>query len=148
MQSQTRAAGRPPVWVIVPTYNERENLEPLVEAVRSASSTASHPTTRCWSSTTPPRTARASSPIGSPTRSRTCASCTARASRGSGPPTWPASGRALAGGADLVFEMDADFSHDPSYLAPMIEAAAGADLVLGSRYVEGGAVRNWGRCGG
>jgi dolichol-phosphate mannosyltransferase len=40
--------------------------------------------------------------------------------------------------------MDADFSHDPSYLGPMLEAAREADLVLGSRYVKGGGVRNWG----
>ena len=52
---------------------------------------------------------------------------------------------ALRGGAELVLEMDADFSHDPAYLPRMIEAARDADLVLGSRYVPGGGVRNWGR---
>jgi dolichol-phosphate mannosyltransferase len=51
---------------------------------------------------------------------------------------------ALAGGAELVFEMDADFSHDPRYLGPMLEAVEDADLVLGSRYVDGGGVRDWG----
>src|SRR5207248_6652991 len=52
--------------------------------------------------------------------------------------------RALAGGAELVFEMDSDFSHDPRYLGELLEAAADADLVLGSRYVDGGGVRDWG----
>ena len=52
---------------------------------------------------------------------------------------------ALLAGAELILEMDADFSHDPSYLPRMIEAAAEADLVLGSRYVPGGGTRNWGR---
>ena len=52
--------------------------------------------------------------------------------------------QALAGGAELVFEMDADFSHDPRYLGPMLQAAEDADLVLGSRYVDGGGVRDWG----
>jgi dolichol-phosphate mannosyltransferase len=52
--------------------------------------------------------------------------------------------RALSGGAEFVFEMDADFSHDPRYLRGLLEAAQSADLVLGSRYVEGGGVRNWG----
>jgi dolichol-phosphate mannosyltransferase len=52
--------------------------------------------------------------------------------------------RALAGGAELVFEMDADFSHDPRYLGHLLEVAGDADLVLGSRYVPGGGVRNWG----
>jgi dolichol-phosphate mannosyltransferase len=52
--------------------------------------------------------------------------------------------RALAGGAELVIEMDADSSHDPRYLGALIAAADDADLVLGSRYVAGGGVRDWG----
>jgi dolichol-phosphate mannosyltransferase len=51
---------------------------------------------------------------------------------------------ALAGGAELLVEMDADFSHDPAYLGSMLEAAGSAEVVLGSRYVPGGGVRNWG----
>ena len=51
---------------------------------------------------------------------------------------------ALAGGAELVLEMDADFSHDPADLPRLIAAADGADLVLGSRYVPGGGVSDWG----
>ncbi len=51
---------------------------------------------------------------------------------------------ALAGGAELVIEMDADFSHDPAYLGALLDAADSADLVLGSRYVPGGGVRDWG----
>jgi len=53
--------------------------------------------------------------------------------------------RALAEGAELVLEMDCDFSHDPADVPRLIEAAEnGADLVLGSRYVPGGGTRNWG----
>ncbi|HEY4347631.1 MAG TPA: polyprenol monophosphomannose synthase [Gaiellaceae bacterium] len=53
--------------------------------------------------------------------------------------------RALAGGAELVLEMDCDFSHDPAAVPQLIAAAeGGADLVLGSRYVPGGAIPNWG----
>jgi dolichol-phosphate mannosyltransferase len=52
--------------------------------------------------------------------------------------------RALAAGAELVCEMDADFSHDPVYLKDLVAAAQTADLVLGSRYVPGGGVRDWG----
>jgi dolichol-phosphate mannosyltransferase len=53
--------------------------------------------------------------------------------------------RALADGAELVLEMDCDFSHDPPDVPRLIAAAeAGADLVLGSRYVNGGGTRNWG----
>ncbi len=51
---------------------------------------------------------------------------------------------ALAADAELLLEMDADFSHDPRYLGPLIEAASSADVVLGSRYVPGGGVREWG----
>jgi dolichol-phosphate mannosyltransferase len=52
--------------------------------------------------------------------------------------------RALEGGAELVVQMDADFSHDPRYLPDLLAAATDADLVLGSRYVAGGGVRDWG----
>jgi dolichol-phosphate mannosyltransferase len=53
--------------------------------------------------------------------------------------------RALAEGAELVLEMDCDFSHDPTDVPRLIAAAErGADLVLGSRYVPGGSTRNWG----
>src|SRR5687768_12343866 len=52
---------------------------------------------------------------------------------------------ALAGGAELVLEMDCDFSHDPKDVPRLIAAAEqGADLVLGSRYVAGGRIPNWG----
>src|SRR5436309_1149777 len=53
--------------------------------------------------------------------------------------------RALADGAERVLEMDCDFSHDPADVPRLIDAVeGGADLALGSRYVKGGAVRNWG----
>jgi dolichol-phosphate mannosyltransferase len=52
--------------------------------------------------------------------------------------------RALADGAELVLEMDCDFSHDPRDVSRLIEAAGDADLVLGSRYVRGGSIPNWG----
>ena len=54
--------------------------------------------------------------------------------------------RALADGAELVLEMDCDFSHDPADVSRLIAAVEdGADLVLGSRYVEGGRIGVWGR---
>lgn len=53
--------------------------------------------------------------------------------------------RALAEGAEFIFEMDADFSHDPRYLPDLLRAAeGGADLVIGSRYVPGGGTTDWG----
>jgi dolichol-phosphate mannosyltransferase len=52
--------------------------------------------------------------------------------------------RALAEGAQLVLQMDADFSHDPASVPSLIAAAREADLVVGSRYVAGGGVADWG----
>jgi dolichol-phosphate mannosyltransferase len=51
---------------------------------------------------------------------------------------------ALAGGAELIVGMDSDFSHDPGHLPELLAAATGSDVVLGSRYVDGGGVENWG----
>jgi len=47
-------------------------------------------------------------------------------------------------GYDVFFTMDADFSHDPKYLPTMLELVRSNDVVIGSRYVEGGGTRNWG----
>jgi dolichol-phosphate mannosyltransferase len=54
--------------------------------------------------------------------------------------------RALADGAELVLEMDCDFSHDPADVPKLIAACEeGADLAIGSRYVQGGGTEDWGR---
>ena len=64
---------------------------------------------------------------------------------GLGPAYLAGFGRALADGAELVLEMDCDFSHDPNDVLRLIAAAeGGADLVLGSRYAHGGSIPNWG----
>ena len=52
--------------------------------------------------------------------------------------------QALAQGADLILTMDADFSHDPKYLPALLEGSRRYDLMIGSRYVPGGGVRDWG----
>jgi len=52
--------------------------------------------------------------------------------------------RALELGAELIVEIDCDFSHDPADVPRLLDAAGDADLVLGSRYVPGGSVENWG----
>jgi dolichol-phosphate mannosyltransferase len=51
--------------------------------------------------------------------------------------------QALAANAELIIEMDCDFSHDPADIPRLVAAAADADVVLGSRYVEGGRIENW-----
>jgi dolichol-phosphate mannosyltransferase len=133
-----------PVWVVVPTYNERENLGPLVDAVRAE-----------LSEVAPDHTILIvddSSPDGTGELADELAGADAHVQvlhrpekRGLGPAYVAGFQHALDAGAQLIVEMDADFSHDPSYLRPMLEAAREADLVVGSRYVEGGGVRNWGR---
>jgi dolichol-phosphate mannosyltransferase len=63
---------------------------------------------------------------------------------GLGPAYLAGFARALELGADFVFEMDCDFSHDPGDVPRLAAAAEDADLALGSRYVAGGGTRNWG----
>ena len=75
------------------------------------------------------------------TRSR-CS--TARGKEGLGPAYLAGFRRALELGAELVVEIDCDFSHDPADVPRLLEAAGDADLVLGSRYVPGGSVEDWG----
>jgi dolichol-phosphate mannosyltransferase len=69
-----------------------------------------------------------------------------RAKEGLGPAYVAGFRHALADGADLILEMDCDFSHDPADVPRLIAACeSGADLALGSRYVPGGGTENWGR---
>jgi dolichol-phosphate mannosyltransferase len=135
---------RGPVWVIVPTYNERENVVPIVKAVLAELERLG-------------RDHRVlvvddSSPDGTGELADGLAGDDPRVEvlhrphkRGLGPAYIAGFRRALGGGAELIVEMDADFSHDPAYVPVLVEAAGEADLVLGSRYVAGGGVRNWGR---
>jgi dolichol-phosphate mannosyltransferase len=132
-----------PVWVIVPTYNERANLEPLVSAVRSVLDECA-PEHRVL-------IVDGGSSDGTGTLADRLAGNDAHvevlhepAKRGLGRAYVAGFKRALSKGAALLIEMDADFSHDPAYLPQLINAARDADLVLGSRYVPDGGVQNWG----
>src|SRR5687768_11125270 len=132
-----------PVWVIVPTYNERANLEPLVVAVHSALGRGSDHSILIVDDNSPDGTGEVADRL---------AAADARVrvlhgpvKRGLGRAYLAGFRVALAEGAALVIEMDADFSHDPAFLPEMIEGAREADLVLGSRYVPGGEVQNWGQ---
>jgi dolichol-phosphate mannosyltransferase len=133
----------PGAWLILPTYNEAENLEPLVRAAvpRLEDAAASHRLLIVDDG----------SPDGTGLiADRLAAEIDAvdvlhRASKqGLGRAYLAGFEVALANGAELVLEMDSDFSHDPADLPRLIEAAQQADLVLGSRYVAGGGVRDWG----
>jgi dolichol-phosphate mannosyltransferase len=124
--------------VIVPTYNERENLGPLVRAVLQ------HPGFRVMvvDDDSPDGTGVLADALAGefPQRVEVVHRTSAR---GLGRSLCDGLRRALAGDADLIFQMDGDLSHDPQYLPAMASAAADADLVIGSRYLQGVSVVNW-----
>jgi dolichol-phosphate mannosyltransferase len=133
-----------PVWVILPTYDERDNLEPLVHAVRAAlAGPAPDHTILVVDDSSPDGTGEVAARLA---QHDPHVKVLHRPRKGGlGQAYLAGFDLALRAGAELILEMDADFSHDPAYLPQMIEAAAEADLVLGSRYVPGGGTRNWGR---
>jgi dolichol-phosphate mannosyltransferase len=133
-----------PVWVVLPTYNERENLEPLVTAVRSVlDGPAPDHTILIVDDASPDGTGEVADALAA--RDPHVRVLHRPRKDGLGQAYLAGFDVALAEGAGLVVEMDADFSHDPAYLPALIGAARDADLVLGSRYVPGGGIRNWGR---
>jgi dolichol-phosphate mannosyltransferase len=130
-------------WLVLPTYNEVENIDPFVRAVlpQLASAAPDHHLLIVDDN----------SPDGTGALADRLAAEFDRvevfhrpAKQGLGRAYLAGFRRALDSGAELVLEMDADFSHNPADLPRLIEAAAGADLVLGSRYVRGGGVSDWG----
>ena len=130
-------------WVCIPTYNERENVEALVTAVRRSLDDAGIDGHVLIIDD--------GSPDGTGLIADGMAAADPRvhvlhrtAKEGIGPAYIAGFRHALANGAALVLEMDCDFSHDPADVPRLIAAAADADLVLGSRYVKGGGVAEWG----
>jgi dolichol-phosphate mannosyltransferase len=134
----------PGAWLILPTYNEAENIEGLVRAALvQLETTGREHTILIVDDGSPDGTGRIVDRLAEELafvrvlhRER---------KQGLGRAYLAGFGLALANGAELVLEMDADFSHDPADLPRLIAAAEAADLVLGSRYVPGGGVSSWGR---
>jgi dolichol-phosphate mannosyltransferase len=135
-----------PPWLILPTYNEAETLEPVVAGARATLAKAAPDEFRILVVDD-----------GSPDGTGAIADRLAAAHpdevevlhrperAGLGPAYLAGFARALEGGAGFVCEMDADLSHDPADLAQLLAAVrAGAGLALGSRYVEGGGIADWG----
>ncbi|CAN5140280.1 hypothetical protein BH18ACT12_BH18ACT12_04540 [soil metagenome] len=124
--------------VCLPTYNECENLEPMLHALADKDVRV-----LVIDDDSPDGTGQLADRLAAELdyvdvlhRER---------KEGLGPAYLAGFHRALADGAELVLELDCDFSHDPDDVPRLIaEAEEGADLVLGSRYVHGGSVRNWG----
>ena len=116
------AAHAGPAWVILPTYNEAENLEPLVRAVLRRAARTSR--VLVVDDSSPDGTGRDRRRArGRATTTSRC--CTGRASPGSGRAYVAGFEHALRAGAGTVVEMDADFSHDPADLPRLLERAAG-----------------------
>jgi dolichol-phosphate mannosyltransferase len=132
-------------WVVMPTFNEAENIEPVAAAVLGALEGCSPGEHRLL-------IVDDSSPDGTGELADRLAAANPavevlhrRVREGLGPAYLAGFRRALDGGASHIFEMDADFSHDPGDLPRLLAAVAGgADVALGSRYVPGGGVEDWG----
>jgi dolichol-phosphate mannosyltransferase len=133
----------PGAWLILPTYNEAENVGAIVRAAlgQLASAGVEH-TILVVDDSSPDGTGELADRLaGEHPNVRVLHRA---AKEGLGPAYLAGFAEARANGAELVLEMDADFSHDPADLPRLIAAAGAADLVLGSRYVPGGGVENWG----
>jgi dolichol-phosphate mannosyltransferase len=133
----------PGAWLILPTYNEAENLEPFVRAVMpQLASAAPQHRVLIVDDSSPDGTGEIADRLAAEAESIEVLHRPAK--EGLGRAYLAGFGRALEGGAELVMEMDSDFSHDPADIPRLLEASREADLVLGSRYVKGGGVTDWG----
>lgn len=123
--------------VCLPTYNERENVERMVRALgeHGVSVLVIDDNSPDGTGEIADRLADELDYVDVLHRAR---------KEGLGPAYLAGFARALADGAELVLEMDCDFSHDPADVPRLVAAAEDADVVLGSRYVEGGSIANWG----
>jgi dolichol-phosphate mannosyltransferase len=131
----------PRAVICLPTYNERENLEAVIEALGGVLDTSSD-RVLVIDDGSPDGTGEIADRIATEHR---WVSVLHRATKEGIGPAYIAGFRwALAEGAELVLEMDCDLSHDPADVPRLIEAAADAELVLGSRYAPGGGTANWG----
>jgi dolichol-phosphate mannosyltransferase len=129
------------VWVVVPTYNEVENLDALLSGLEA---TTAHldATVLIVDDASPDGTGRLAEAKAA-TNPRIKVLHRARKA-GLGPAYAAGFRHALDQGAELVVQMDCDLSHDPGDVPRLIDAMAENDVVLGSRYVRGGCVLGWG----
>ena len=128
------------VWVVLPTYNEAGNIEKLVAAVRERLPTEHR--LLIVDDNSPDGTGEIADGLAEADDS--IAVLHRERKEGLGPAYLAGFRVALDGGAQRIIEMDADFSHDPAYLPGLIEATERADLAIGSRYVPGGGITDWG----
>ena len=134
------APGSSDAWVILPTYNEAENLERIVNAVLHQLRDSDR--VLVVDDNSPDGTGEIADRLADSNESVSVLHRPRK--EGLGPAYLAGFHVALDGGAQRIVEMDADFSHDPAYLPKLIDAAEHYDLVIGSRYVPGGGVTEWG----
>jgi dolichol-phosphate mannosyltransferase len=128
------------ICVCLPTYNERENLEPMVSRLEEV--LGEEGVVLVIDDNSPDGTGEIADRLAT---ERPWVQVLHRPRKeGLGPAYLDGFRRALELGADLILEMDCDFSHDPADVPRLVHAADAADLVIGSRYVEGGGTRSWG----
>jgi dolichol-phosphate mannosyltransferase len=132
---------RGPVWVVLPTYNEATSIERLVAAARAKLPASAQ--ILIVDDNSPDGTGEIAARLAE--EDGAIHFLHRPLKEGLGPAYIAGFREALAGGAGLIVEMDADFSHDPAYLPRLLDAADRADLAIGSRYVPGGGVSDWGR---
>ena len=132
------------VWIVMPTYNEAANVEGIVRATAAELERLVPGSHRILivDDNSPDGTGAIADRLAA--ENQDVEVLHRNAKTGLGHAYLAGFACALAGDAELVIEMDADFSHDPRYLEPLLHAAQTADLVLGSRYVPGGGVEDWG----
>lgn len=129
-----------PALVCIPTYNERENIGPITEAVLKAEPRVD---ILIVDDNSPDGTGQIADELAA--KNPRIKVLHREKKEGLGRAYLHAFRTALGMGYTYILEMDADFSHDPRFLPTLLDAAeAGADLVLGSRYVTGGGTVNWG----
>jgi dolichol-phosphate mannosyltransferase len=126
--------------VCLPTYNERENLEKMVDALLAV--LPADGVVLVVDDSSPDGTGEIADRLA--VEHEQVHVLHRDLKEGLGPAYLEGFKRALELGADLIFEMDCDFSHDPAAVPVLAKAAEDADLVIGSRYVQGGGTRNWG----
>ena len=131
----------PRAVICLPTYNERENLEHMIEALGAVLDTAMDHVL-VIDDGSPDGTGEIADRLA--TEHAWVSVLHRETKEGLGPAYIAGFRRALEAGAELVLEMDCDFSHDPADVPRLIAAATDADLVLGSRYAPGGGTANWG----
>jgi dolichol-phosphate mannosyltransferase len=141
MAAMESSAAAGAAWLVLPTYDEAANIAAIVAAARESLPAGAH--ILVVDDNSPDGTGRIADGLAAADPNVEVLHRTGK--EGLGPAYIAGFRHALAGGAEFILQMDSDFSHDPADLPRLLAAASeGADLAIGSRYVAGGGVTDWG----